>query len=122
MSAQTKLPLSRVLLGGFSQGAMLATDVALRLEEAPLGLVALSGTLLVEDVWAPKAKARAGLHVFQTHGRNDPILSFLAATWLHELFVSSGMQVELHPFDGGHTIHPDAMVKLGEFIARRVNK
>jgi len=121
VSAQTQLPLSRVLLGGFSQGAMLATDVALRLEEAPLGLVVLSGTLLIEDAWAPKAKARAGLHVFQTHGRNDPILSFLAATWLHELMVSSGMKVEFEPFDGGHTIHPNTMVTLGEFIARRVN-
>ena len=37
LQAGTKVPLSRTVLGGFSQGAMLATDVALRLEEPPLG-------------------------------------------------------------------------------------
>lgn len=119
---QTQLPRSRVLLGGFSQGAMLATDVALRLEEAPLGLVVLSGTLTSEDAWAPKAKARAGLQVFQTHGRSDPILAFQAATWLRDLLTDAGLKVEFVPFDGGHTIHPDAMVKLAAFIERRVNK
>ena len=120
VSVQTQLPLSRVLLGGFSQGAMLATDVALRLEEAPLGLAVLSGTLLLEDVWGPKAKARGGLNVFQTHGRSDPILAFVAATWLSELLVEAGMNVEMVPFEGGHTIDPDALVKLGAFISRRV--
>lgn len=118
VSTQTKLPLGRVMLGGFSQGAMLATDVALRLEEAPLGLVVLSGTLLLEDVWGPKARARAGLRVFQTHGRADPILAFVAAGWLRELLVQSGMQVEFEPFDGGHTIDPHAPKQLAKFIAR----
>ncbi|MCC6334737.1 MAG: hypothetical protein IT380_12230 [Myxococcales bacterium] len=38
VATQTGLPMKQVVLGGFSQGAMLATDVALRLEEAPGGL------------------------------------------------------------------------------------
>src|SRR3954470_12491967 len=41
---QANLPLSRAVLGGFSQGSMVSTDVALRLEEAPAGLCILSGT------------------------------------------------------------------------------
>ena len=53
---ETGLPMSRFLLGGFSQGAMLATDVTLRLEEAPAGLAALSGTLLCEEEWRPRAR------------------------------------------------------------------
>jgi phospholipase/carboxylesterase len=120
VAVQTKLPVSRILMGGFSQGAMLATDVTLRLEEAPLGLMVLSGTLLLEDVWAPKAKARAGLQVFQTHGRADPILAFLGAQWLSELLTDAGLHVQFEPFEGGHTIHPDALAKLGAFMARRV--
>lgn len=117
---QTGLPMSRLLLGGFSQGAMLATDTALRLEEAPMGLAVLSGTLLVEDVWGPKAAARAGLKVFQTHGRSDPILSFQAAGWLRDLLTQSGATLEWHPFEGGHTIHPAALAALGAFIERLV--
>lgn len=118
----TRLPMKRILLGGFSQGAMLATDVALRLEEAPGGLCVLSGTLLIEDVWRLKAKARAGLPVFQSHGRQDPILPYAAAQWLQTLFVEAGMQHEFVPFDGGHTIGPDALLKLGDFLARQVTR
>jgi len=42
---ETGLPLSRFVLGGFSQGAMLATDVTLRLEDSPGALIIYSGTM-----------------------------------------------------------------------------
>ncbi len=122
VAAETGLPMRKIMLGGFSQGAMLASDVALRLEEAPGALVVLSGTLLIEDVWRTRAKARAGLPVFQSHGRQDPILPYRAAEWLKELFLEAGMQHEFVPFDGGHTIGPDALLKLGDFLARQVTR
>jgi phospholipase/carboxylesterase len=122
VAAHTGLPMSKIILGGFSQGAMIATDLALRLEEAPGALVVLSGTLLIEDVWRAKAKARAGLPVFQSHGRQDPILPYRASEWLQELFHEAGMQHEFVPFDGGHTIGQDALLKLGDFLARQVTR
>jgi phospholipase/carboxylesterase len=45
VATRTELPIGRIVLGGFSQGSMLATDLALRLEEAPAGLLIFSGTL-----------------------------------------------------------------------------
>ena len=51
LKKSTGLPVSRFVLGGFSQGAMLATDVALRLDDSPLGLEIFSGTLLCEEQW-----------------------------------------------------------------------
>ncbi|MDP3157503.1 MAG: alpha/beta fold hydrolase [Archangium sp.] len=122
VAAHTGLPMKKIILGGFSQGAMIATDVALRLEEAPGGLCVLSGTLLIEDAWKQKAKARAGLPVFQSHGRQDPILPYVAAEWLKELFLESGMEHEFVPFDGGHTIGPQAFTKLGAFLAQQVTR
>lgn len=119
---QTGLPMNRLVLGGFSQGAMIATDVALRLEEAPGALVALSGTLLLEDVWRAKAKARAGLPVFQSHGRFDPILPFKAAEWLTEVLTEAGLQLQFVPFDDGHTIGPEVLHGLGDFLTRQVTR
>jgi phospholipase/carboxylesterase len=113
---ETGLPLSRFLLGGFSQGAMLATDVTLRLEEAPAGLAALSGTLLCEEEWRPRAAKRAGLPVLQSHGRADPVLPYQAAEWLRELLTESGMEVNFIPFDGAHTIPGESMHALAELI------
>jgi phospholipase/carboxylesterase len=117
---QTGLPMSKIVLGGFSQGAMLATDVSLRLEEAPGGLAVLSGTLLLEDVWRAKAKARSGLEVYQSHGRQDPVLPFEAAEWLSALFEDAGMRHEFVPFTGGHTIPNEVLHGLGDFLARRL--
>ncbi len=97
---QTKLPASRLVLGGFSQGAMLATDVALRAEEAPAGLVVLSGALISKVEWEKRAAARAGLPVFQTHGRRDPILPYPNAEDLSRLLSGAGLQVDFRPFDG----------------------
>ena len=122
VAAQTGLPMNRIVLGGFSQGAMLTTDVALRLEEAPAGLAILSGTLLLEDQWRAKAQARAGLPVFQSHGRQDPLLGFQAAEWLRDLLASSGLAVEFHAFGGGHGIGPDVVPALAAFLARCVTR
>ena len=120
VQAQSGLSLSRFVLGGFSQGAMITTDVALRLDEAPLGLVAMSGTLLLEDLWTAKAKARPTLPVFQSHGRQDPLLPFWVAERMRDLFQEAGMPVTWVPFDGGHGIGLEALRGLARFLAERL--
>ncbi len=117
----TKLPVGKIVVGGFSQGAMLATDVALRLEEAPAGLAVLSGTLITEGVWKTKAAKRAGLPVFQSHGRSDAILPFMAAEWLRDMFTAAKMQVDFVAFDGGHTISGETVSRLATFIDRTLS-
>lgn len=109
---QTGLSPKRTLLGGFSQGAMLTTDVALHLGEAPAALCILSGSLLCADVWKSQAAKRGPLRVLQSHGRQDPILPFEAAQWLRDALHEAGAEVEFVEFDGGHTISWDALTRL----------
>lgn len=113
---QTKLPTSKLILGGFSQGAMLATDVALRLDEAPAGLAVLSGTVINESDWRKRAPQRAGLRVLQSHGRYDPILPFREAERLRQLLTEAGLKVEWVPFDDVHTITGEVVRHLANFI------
>ena len=70
-------------------------------------------------MWAQKAKARAGLPVFQSHGRQDPVLVYQAAVWLNELLVKAGLSVDFAPFDGGHTIPFDVLRRLAAFLDKR---
>lgn len=112
---ETGWGLDRFVLGGFSQGSMLATDVALRLPESPAGLVIWSGTLLCENDWLPLLPRRKGLRVIQSHGRQDQILPFVASEWLRDAMTSAGLDVEFLPFNGPHTISQpaiEATVKL----------
>lgn len=117
---QAGLPLSRTVLGGFSQGAMLATDVALRLEEAPAGLCLLSGTLICEAEWRRLAPSRRGLGVLQSHGRYDAILPFSNAEALRDLLAGAGLEVDFRPFDDAHTIPPEVMGPLADYLVKRL--
>jgi phospholipase/carboxylesterase len=115
--AEADLGYDRLILGGFSQGAMLATDVALRLDEAPAGLVVLSGTLTDEAVWRRYAMKRTGLPVVQSHGEQDPILPFYNAVALRTLFMDVGMPHDFIAFAGGHTIPAEAIAQTSKLIA-----
>jgi phospholipase/carboxylesterase len=108
---------SQLVLGGFSQGAMLATDVTFRLEEAPAALVVLSGTLVAEPEWRVRAPRRRGLRVLQTHGSEDPILPFDNAEALRDLLTQAGLTVDFLPFPGGHTIPLEALQRLAQLLS-----
>jgi phospholipase/carboxylesterase len=106
----------RVVLGGFSQGAMLATDLALHWEHRPAALVAFSGIIITESVWRTLAPRRAGLPVLQSHGREDPILPYSEGEALRALLAEAGLAVDFLPFDGTHTIHPEALDRLARLL------
>jgi phospholipase/carboxylesterase len=111
-------PAGKVVLGGFSQGAMLSIDVALRTPHPLAGLVVLSGTHIAADEWAPRLEARRGLPVFMSHGRDDELLPFAVAEGLRDTFVRAGLEVEWVPFRGGHGIPPGVLEGLGGFLQR----
>ena len=115
-SAASGLAYDRMVLGGFSQGAMLTTDVALALDEPPAGLVILSGTLLSESSWRKRAARRAGLPVFQSHGRQDPLLPYALAEALRDLLTGAGLSVDFHAFDGEHTIAAEVLEALPPWL------
>lgn len=112
----TKTPGERIVLGGFSQGSMLATDVALRTKRPLAGLVVLSGTLLAAKEWLPLMAARKDLRVFQSHGTEDPILPFPVAERLRHVLEEAGLRVSFTQFEGGHGIPPEVMRDLGTWL------
>jgi phospholipase/carboxylesterase len=109
-------PFARTILGGFSQGSMLACDVALHADERPAGLVLLSSTLLAQRVWEPRMPRLAGLPVLQTHGLHDPLLAFDDAERLRDLLVAGGADVKFVPFPGGHDLPPVALHAVARFF------
>lgn len=118
--AESNLQPSSLVLGGFSQGAMLATDVALHLDSSPGGLIVWSGTLLNETEWRAAMTTQTKFPVYQSHGRYDPILPFAVAEDLHEALVGAGFDASFTPFDGGHEIPMPAMRGAASLVARVV--
>lgn len=117
IQAETGLTTSQFVLGGFSQGAMLTTDITLHLPESTAGLCILSGTLICEPTWRELAPRRRGMHVFQSHGQTDTVLPLAGAMWLRQLLEEAGLHVDFLEFQGPHTIPPAALDHVAELIS-----
>ncbi len=113
---ESELRPSHLILGGFSQGAMLATSLTLETDLRVDGLVCFSGTYLAEDVWKPRMAKRAGLPVLLTHGTHDPLLPHALAEKLATDMKDAGMRAELVSFRGQHQIPPVALSRFERFV------
>lgn len=113
---ESRLPTGGLVIGGFSQGAMVSLDVALHRETPPAGLVLMSGTLLASSEWEPRMPKLAGVPVLQSHGRADGLLPFGIAEVLRDKLVAAGARVEWHEFVGGHEIPLAVLAAATRFL------
>jgi phospholipase/carboxylesterase len=106
----------KLVLMGFSQGAMMAVDASLRLREICAGVAILSGTLVDRRNLSALAPSKKGMPFFQSHGSVDPILGFAQALELEKELKAAGWEGELHRFEGGHAIPPEIIAGLGAWL------
>jgi len=111
-------PGGRIVLGGFSQGAMVATEVAFQSDAHVDALVLLSGTLVDEASWQQRFSAHRAIPVFMSHGRADPVLPFGIADRFRTELAAAGLKVTWVPFDGGHEIPASVVLELNKFLAQ----
>ena len=117
--AELEVPWDRIVLMGFSQGSMLAVDLAMRAESAPAGVVILSGTLVDAKTTAELAVSKKGLPFFQSHGSVDPILGFAQARALEKVLTEAGWKGQLRRFEGGHAIPAEVLEGLAGWLEKR---
>ena len=120
MIASMKFEWKNLILGGFSQGAMLATEVFLKAPENPAGLICLSGTLLSQDKWAELAPQRKGCTVFMSHGESDQVLPSKGSLRLQKFFEDNGIKTQFVSFRGGHEIPISVLQKMSTYIKERL--
>jgi phospholipase/carboxylesterase len=106
-----------LIVGGFSQGAMVAAELAFRSREPLRALVLLSGTPVDEQSWLQGMRFRRGLPVFIAHGRQDDVLPFRGAERLQQTMREIGLQVTWVPFNGGHETPAEVVAALNQFLA-----
>lgn len=104
------------ILAGFSQGAQLAIELALRRAEPAAGLVVLSGRAL------PRFRGRwgavSGAPVLVTHGRADPLIPFRDGERMARDAEAAGARVTFVPFEGGHALPVEVETALFDFLER----
>jgi phospholipase/carboxylesterase len=119
LAARFAIGDGQLVLGGFSQGAMLSLDVALHRPRPPAGLILMSGTLIAEGVWQPRLPTLAGVPVMLSHGRQDALLPYTTAEVLRDRLTAAGAAVDWQPFGGGHEI-PRTVIDAANRLLRKL--
>lgn len=117
--AEEGLTPDRLVLVGFSQGAMMSLHIAPRRAEAVAGVVAISGRLLRPEALADAARVKPPVLIM--HGDQDPVVPFGELARAGDALVAAGFQVFGHVMKGtGHGIAPDGLGVALQFIKERL--
>ncbi len=111
-----KVPLNQIVLGGFSQGGMLAMDIAFHAKEKPKGLVILSSNLVAKETWQAHGDKLKGVPFYQAHGSNDTVLAYKNAQKLEAFLKQSGLNGKMSTFNGAHEIPQKTINEVGQFL------
>jgi phospholipase/carboxylesterase len=113
--AEEGLTPDRMVLVGFSQGAMMSLEIAPRRETAVAGVVAISGRLLRPEALADEASVKPP--VLLIHGDQDPVVPFADMAKSGDVLVAAGFPTYGHVMKGtGHGIAPDGLGTALQFI------
>ncbi len=109
LQSKFSLEPEQIVLGGFSQGAVVCLDVALNNHRSFAGLLIMSGTMVNPESIAELARLKVGTRVLLSHGQSDPMLPYSIAEELRDQLIAAQWELTWVPFPGGHEIPIDVL-------------
>ena len=112
------LPLSRIVLAGFSQGGAIALQAGLRQREPLAALVVLSAYLPLAATAAAEAQpAGRAIPIFMAHGRDDTVIPIDRAQASRDLLAELGCHVQWHEYAIPHSVSEEEIRDLARFLS-----
>ncbi|WP_348664061.1 alpha/beta hydrolase [Chlamydia vaughanii] len=108
-------PRHEIILGGFSQGAMMTTHLILSSKVPYRGALICSGAMILDKGWESNLNICAKVPFIQSHGYQDNILPYYHGEKLNHL-LSQRLDGEFISFHGGHEIPIAVLQKMQEAI------
>jgi phospholipase/carboxylesterase len=101
------VPPERTVLGGFSQGAVMAYALGLgRGRPTPAGILALSGFIPTVEGFELDVHGHRGVRVAIGHGTNDPVIGVEWGQAARDALVRAGVDVTYRESPVAHTLDP----------------
>jgi phospholipase/carboxylesterase len=98
-------PDDQIILGGFSQGSLMALETGLRHPHRLAGIIGISGHLLDPDLLVEELPPVAfHQRVLVTHGTIDTMIPFAPVREQVNVLKAAGLNIEWHELVKGHTI------------------
>jgi phospholipase/carboxylesterase len=113
----------KVVALGFSQGGMMAYNVAMKWPERFAALVGIGTAFpdyLADNVSDRSRETIQQLPTMVQHGRADPMLEIARARKSVEIMRSLKMRVIFREYDGGHEVTADGIRDLSAFLMEKV--
>ena len=107
-------PQGKVVLIGFSQGALMALNVAFQTEVELAGVVAMSGAL--HEIELDALAKKKDLPILIVHGVHDEVIPLLAAHRARRTLENHGLSPEYHEFSMGHQVTQESMAVVAQFL------
>lgn len=111
---------AKLVVAGFSQGGVMAYELALRQPERFAGVAGLSTWMpepLVERL--PKRPEQQGLPVLMIHGTRDDRIEIERARESRERMREYGAVITYREFEMGHEIRPEALRVIVQWLDER---
>jgi len=117
-------PTEQTVIGGFSQGGLMAIEVGLRYPHQFAGVISISGFVCEpEKLIGQLSPVARKQRILATHGTLDPLLPIAVSRRQIQQLKSAGLNIEWHEFQKEHTIAGDEEISLiREFICTGFNE
>ena len=113
---------SKIFLIGFSQGACLAIDFALRLPFSIGGIVAIAGFIKFKERFLEEASNESGdTPILLLHGNQDNIIPIKAGKTAYNILHERGYPIYFESYNAKHKIPLKKMSLINEFINQPIN-
>jgi phospholipase/carboxylesterase len=108
-----------IVLGGFSQGAVIALIAGLTYPESLAGIIALSGFLpLAQETFANGSSANKHIPIFMAHGTEDPIVPINMGALSYEALKGAGYPASWHSYAMPHSVCGQEIHDITEFLLK----
>jgi phospholipase/carboxylesterase len=108
-----------IILAGFSQGGAVALHTGLRHAKRLGGILAMSTYLPLAEKLSTEINVRARkLPIFMAHGLSDPVVPFQLGAQSMQRMREEGCTVEWHEYDMAHTLCPDELIEIEQWLGK----
>jgi phospholipase/carboxylesterase len=110
---------SDIILGGFSQGAVMALITGLTYPKSLGGIIALSGYLPAPNLFLEKAaEANQQIPIYMAHGTEDPVVPYALGRMAYSILEKAGYAVTWESFPMPHTVCKEEIAGISAFIQK----
>ena len=120
LGERTGVGIERTVIGGFSQGAVMAWALALGPgRPRPAGILAMSGFIPTVPDFDLQLDGLRGFPVAITHGTEDPVISVELGRQARDRAREAGADVAYRETDVPHIVDPRLIPGLVDWLDRR---